>query len=651
MTSRGEGGSSGATPVGEHKKPTGAASHREHSDRRRLRRLALGALGVVYGDIGTSPLYAFRESFEAHEGIGPTSANVLGVLSLIVWSLIIVISIKYLVFVMRADLDGEGGILALTALVPRQGDHHGRGGRRALILVGLFGTALLYGDGMITPAISVLSAVEGISVVTSALDPLIIPLACAILIGLFLFQHRGTGTVGSVFGPVMIVWFSVLGVLGLTGIVREPGVLVAVNPVYGVRFFLENGPAGILVLGAVFLVVTGGEALYADMGHFGKRPIQFAWFSVVLPGLLLNYFGQGALLLSSQQPIDNPFYRLAPEWATIPLVVLSTAATVIASQALISGAFSLSMQAVHMGYLPRLHVVYTSEEEAGQIYIPAVNWALMVACIGLVLGFRSSGNLAAAYGVAVTTTMAITTLLFYAVARERFGWPRVPTLALCGAFFAIDMAFFAGTIFKVPDGGWFPLLVGIIVYTVITTWRRGRVLLAERLRRGQVPLDAFLHDLDESIPRVPGVAYYLTADPGYVPASLLVNLRHNNALHEQVVLLHVNVRLVPHVSGAQRATVAVHEKGFGEVTLHYGFRDRIDVPQALQARVFHRKWFMEEDITYLMGREEVFADARPGFPLWRARLFALMNRNAPTVTSLFRLPHDHVVEIGGPVDI
>jgi KUP system potassium uptake protein len=635
--------------TGSQVRPSGTASRHHPSARGRLLKLAIGALGVVYGDIGTSPLYAFRESFEAHEGIGPSHANVLGVLSLIVWSLIIVISIKYLVFVMRADLDGEGGILALTALVPRSGDHHGRGGRRALILLGVFGTALLYGDGMITPAISVLSAVEGISVVTSALDPLIIPLACVILIGLFLFQPRGTGAVGAVFGPIMIVWFVVIGALGLAGIAREPGVLAAVNPVYGVRFFLANGPTAILVLGAVFLVVTGGEALYADMGHFGKRPIQVAWFALVLPGLLLNYFGQGALLLSAQQPIDNPFYRLAPEWATIPLVVLSTAATVIASQALISGAFSLSMQAMHMGYLPRLRVLYTSEEEIGQIYIPAINWALMVACIGLVLGFRSSGNLAAAYGVAVTTTMVVTTLLFYTVARERFGWPKLPTLAACGAFLVIDLSFFAGNIFKIPDGGWFPLVVGIIVYTLITTWRRGRTF---EIRKGQVSVEKFLRDLASDIPRVPGAAYYLTADSGQVPWALLINLRHNNALHEQVVLLHVNVELVPHVSPARRATFEMRDKGFAEVTLHYGFRDRINVPQDLESRILHRRGFIEEDITYLLGREEIYATTpRPGMPMWRARLFALMNRNAPTVTQLFHLPHDHVIEIGGPLDI
>jgi KUP system potassium uptake protein len=433
--------------------------------------------------------------------------------------------------------------------------------------------------------------------------------------------------------------------------VREPGVLAAVSPHYGVQFFLNNGFAGVLVLGSVFLVVTGGEALYADMGHFGKRPIQLAWFSMVLPALLLNYFGQGALLLSSPQAVDNPFYRLAPEWATIPLVILSTLATVIASQALISGAFSLSQQALHMGYLPRLRVLYTSESQVGQVYIPGVNWALMVACIGLVLGFRTSGNLAAAYGAAVSTDMVITTLLFYAVARERFRWSRGPTFALCAGFLLVDLAFFSGNIFKIPDGGWFPLVVGTLVYTLMTTWRRGRALVARRMHTGEVALAAFLKDLDPDIPRVPGTAYHLTARRGSVPASLIVNLRHNNALHEHVVLLHVDVEMKPHVPPARRATIARHEHGFAEVTLHYGFRDRIDVPRALQERVLHRKGFVEEDITYMIGHEVVYATARPGMPVWRERLFSLLNRNAPNVIELFRLPYERVIEIGSPVDI
>ena len=621
------------------------------TDRQGLTRLALGALGVVYGDIGTSPLYAFRESFAEPRAVAVQPDNVLGVLSLIVWSLIIIISIKYLVFVLRAALHGEGGILALTALVPRAGDYHGRGRRRALILIGIFGTALLYGDGMITPAISVLSAVEGVEVVTSAFDPLILPVACCILVLLFAFQPRGTGAVGAVFGPVMVVWFATLALLGVLGIIREPGVVAALSPSHAVGFFADNGWAGVLVLGSVFLVVTGGEALYADLGHFGKRPIQVAWFALVLPALLLNYFGQGALLLSDPGAVDNPFYRLAPAWATIPLVVLATAATVIASQALISGAFSLSVQAVQMGYLPRLRVRHTSESQVGQVYIPGINWTLMVACIGLVLGFRSSSGLAAAYGVAVTTTMVVTTLLLYTVARERFGWPRLPLLVVCGGFLLVDLAFFAGNIFKIPDGGWFPLLVGVVIYTLITTWRRGRALVGRRVRRGMVPVRAFIDDLDDDIARVPGAAYHLTADPDHVPSSLLVNLRHNNALHEHVVLLHVDVGSAPHVPPARRATVRRHERGFAEVVLHYGFRDRIDVPLALQERVFHRKGFTDEDITYMIGHEEVYATRRPGMPLWRERLFAVLNRNAPNVTQLYHLPYERVIVIGRPVDI
>ena len=622
----------------------------DRSRGKRLTSLSLGALGVVYGDIGTSPLYAFRESF-AERSIDPEPANILGILSLIVWSLILVISVKYLVFVMKADHDKEGGILALTALIPRSGDYHGKGRRRALILIGIFGTALLYGDGMITPAISVLSAVEGISVATDAFDPLIIPIAAAILVGLFAFQRRGTGAVGAVFGPIMVGWFTTLGVLGLVGIVRDPSVLVALSPTHAVAFFVTNGFTGVLVLGSVFLVVTGGEALYADMGHFGRKPIQTAWFAIVLPALLLNYFGQGALLISTPSAVDNPFYRLAPTWATIPLVIMATVATVIASQALISGVFSLSMQAVQMGYMPRLRVQHTSDEQEGQVYIPGMNWTLMAACIGLVFGFQTSSGLAAAYGVAVTTTMVVTTLLFYVVARERFGWSRGPTAALCASFLVIDLAFFVGNIFKIPDGGWFPLVAGVIVYTLITTWRRGRFIVGGRLRKGLVPVGGFIDKLDPDTPRVPGTAYHLTADPTQIPSSLLVNLRHNNALHERIVLLHVHVSGLAHVPWAQRAKVERLDKGFSRVTLRYGFRDQIDVPGALAQKVFHHKGFDDDDLTYVVGHEDVYATERRGMPLWRERLFVVMNRNATNVTLLFRLPLDRVVEIGRPVDI
>ncbi|MGI8575971.1 MAG: potassium transporter Kup [Egibacteraceae bacterium] len=609
--------------------------------------LALGALGVVYGDIGTSPLYALRESLAGELGV--SRGTVLGVLSLIVWSLLIVITLKYLVFVVRADHDGEGGILALTALVPRRGSD-GTGTRRLLILIGIFGTALLYGDGMITPAISVLSAVEGVRVVTSTFDPLVLPLACAILVGLFAFQPRGTGAIGSVFGPVIIVWFSVLAVLGVRATLVEPGVLAAVNPFYAARFFSTHGWAGLEVLGSVFLVVTGGEALYADLGHFGKRPIQLAWFAVVLPGLLLNYFGQGALLLTNPQAIDNPFYRLAPGWALVPLVLLSTAATVIASQALISGVFSLTVQAFQMGYLPRVRVRRTSETQAGQVYLPAANWTLMVACIALVLGFRSSANLASAYGVAVTTTMVVTTLLFYVVARERFGWPRHWLLLGCAGFLVVDLAFFFANLLKIPDGGWFPLVVGLLMVLLMTTWRRGRMLVKARLRKDQLSLEEFLEDLGSEV-RVPGTAVYLSTAPGRMPASLLSNLRHNNALHERIVLLHVHLATSPHVPAARRARIRRHERGFDEVTLHYGFRDPIDVPKGLRDRVAPRIGLVEEELTYVLGRETVLATLRPGMALWRERLFSLMARNATDVTRFFALPNNRVIEIGQPVEI
>lgn len=611
--------------------------------------LALSALGVVYGDIGTSPLYAFRESFAARRAVAVDAANVLGVLSLITWSLIIVISVKYVAFVMRADHNGEGGILALTALVPRTGDYHGRGLRRALILIGVFGTALLYGDGMITPAISVLSAIEGLRLVTATFDPLIIPLAVAILIALFAFQRRGTATIGAAFGPVMVVWFTVLAGLGVVAVAGEPRVLAAVNPWHAARFFAANGFAGLLALGSVFLVVTGGEALYADMGHFGRLPIRQAWFVVVLPALLCNYYGQGALLLHDPTAISNPFYLLVPGWAVVPLVVLSTMATVIASQALISGLFSLTTQAVQMRYVPRLRVRHTSRSQIGQVYVPAVNWALMAACIGLVVAFRSSANLAAAYGVAVTTTMVVTTLLFSVVARERFGWPLAGVLVLSGVFLVVDLGFFGANLFKIPDGGWFPLLIGIVVYTGMTTWRHGRHVLAERIHEGAIGVDVFVRGLGDEC-RVRGTAVYLTAVAGTVPAALLANLRHNNALHASVLLVHVDVTGAPHVPAARRATIARRPKGFTEVTLRYGFRDRTDVPSALHSRVFGHvgRDVDTDDVTYVVGREHVLPGAFD-MPGWRARLFAALTRNAADVAASMHLPDDRVIEIGVPV--
>jgi len=618
-----------------------------------LSALSLAALGVVYGDIGTSPLYAMRESLAGPGHVLDVSAsNVLGVLSLIFWSLIIVISIKYLVFVMRADNDGEGGILALTALITPEGRKR-RPGRFVLVVVGLFGTALLYGDGMITPAISVLSAVEGTEVATEAFEGWVIPIAVVILVWLFAVQHRGTASLGRVFGPVMVVWFSTLAVLGVVHIVDEPGVFRAINPAYGIDFFADNGFKGFLALGSVFLVVTGGEALYADMGHFGKRPIQLGWFGLVLPGLLLNYFGQGALLLGEPDAIENPFYRLVPQAFVIPLVVLATIATVIASQALISGAFSLTMQAVQLGYSPRFRIIHTSPSQIGQIYIPAVNWVLMVACIGLVIGFQSSTQLAAAYGVAVTLTMIITTILFYVVARERFRWALSAVAALSAGFLVVDLAFFGANVFKIPHGGWFPLVIGAIVLTLLTTWRTGRQILGDRIRRAQLPLDDFLASVHEHGPpiRVPGTAVFLFSVPHMTPPALLTNHRHNGVLHEQVIVLSITTDDVPRVLPAQRAELVDHGQGVTSVCLHYGFMEEPDVRTGLTEGQASDLGIDPEFADYFLGAESLVVTDRPGMALWREHLFAFMSRNATSAANYFGLPADRITTVGMRVEL
>ncbi|HEX8385139.1 MAG TPA: KUP/HAK/KT family potassium transporter, partial [Rubricoccaceae bacterium] len=496
----------------------GALGHAHPGGGRYRLALALGALGVVYGDIGTSPLYSLKEVFGEHYGLAVTAPNVLGVLSLVVWSLILVISVKYLTFVMRADNAGEGGILALMALAVQ--DLAGRAGvrgRAALVAMGLFGAALLYGDGIITPAISVLSAIEGLNVVTPVFGPFVLPITVAILVGLFAVQSRGTAGIGRVFGPITLVWFLTLGVIGTVQMVQNPGVLASVNPVYGVEFFLQNGALGFLVLGSVFLVVTGGEALYADMGHFGVGPIRLAWFAVVLPCLLLNYMGQGALLIRDPAARENPVFHMVPEWAVIPLVILAAAATTIASQAVITGAFSLTMQAVQLGYLPRLRILHTSETEYGQVYVPAVNWALAAACIALVVAFQTSTALAAAYGIAVTSTMAITTALLYVVMRRRWGWPAWTAVPLTVVFLVIDLAFFGANIVKVLDGGWVPLALAAVVFVVMATWRRGREILGVRLAEGSLPLELALPDIARRVPRVPGTGVYLHSNPATTP--------------------------------------------------------------------------------------------------------------------------------------
>jgi KUP system potassium uptake protein len=624
-------------------------AHDPH-DRRYLLVLSLSALGIVYGDIGTSPLYAIRESFLPAHGVAPSPAAVLGVLSLIFWSLVLVISVKYLAFILRADNRGEGGILALTSLITPT--HALRRGRWGLIILGLFGTSLLYGDGMITPAISVLSAVEGLEIITPALEPFVVPITIAILAALFLIQRRGTAGVGRVFGPVTLVWFATIAALGVAQIVRAPAVLQAALPHHAVRFFLDHGWNGFLVLGSVFLVVTGGEALYADMGHFGRKPIRLAWFAVVLPALLLNYFGQGALLMRDPSAVENPFYRMAPPWALLPIVVVATLATVIASQALISGAFSLTLQAVQLGYCPHVEIDHTSARERGQIYIPSVNWALMVACIGLVLGFRSSSNLAAAYGVAVTTTMAITTLLFYFVARERWRWSVWRAGLLTAGFLVIDIAFWGANLLKIPHGGWFPLVVGAVVFTLLTTWKRGRLVLAKRMRDLTIPRDVFLENLAEHPPhRVPGTAVFMYSSTTRTPPALLHNLKHNKVLHERLVFLGIRTEEVPVVLPEERARVEALGRGMWQVVLRYGFMEDADVPAALRAIEHDGLEFKPLDTTYFLGRETLIAKKRPGMALWRERLFTVMARNARPATAFFRLPPNRVVELGAQVEL
>ncbi|HET9768341.1 MAG TPA: potassium transporter Kup [Thermoanaerobaculia bacterium] len=612
--------------------------------------LTLTALGVVFGDIGTSPLYAFRECFHGTHALAVSRGNVLGVLSLIFWSLIVVVSIKYLVFILRADNRGEGGILALTALVVPVRAAAGR--YRMLLLLGLFGAALLCGEGIITPSISVLSAVEGLEVATPFFTPYVLPITIALIVLLFFFQHRGTGGMGKVFGPIIVLWFVVIASLGGWRIAGAPGVLAAVNPLHALRFFAANGWHGFVVLGTVFLCATGAESLYADMGHFGKLPIRIGWFSLVLPALLLNYFGQGALLLTDPAAAEHPFYHLAPGWATYPLVLLATVATVIASQAVISGAFSLTHQAVQLGFTPRLEIEHTSARERGQIYVPAVNWALMLGCIGLVLSFGSATRLAAAYGIAVTSTMVITTLLFYAVERRRWKWRRWVALLLCGTFLVIDLSFFGANLLKVAHGGWFPLTVALLVFTLMTTWKTGRRVLADRLRRSTVPLRPFLKGLAmEPVVRVPGIAVFMYSNPHGVPPALLHNLKHNRVLHETVIILTVETQEIPRVSSADRLEVVPLDHGFYRVILRYGFMEEPDVPlELMRVRLPGQQLDMHQ-VSYFLSRETLLATEHPGMWLWREKLFAWMTRNARPATSYFNLPPNRVVELGMQVEI
>jgi KUP system potassium uptake protein len=617
----------------------------------RLALLTLGALGVVYGDIGTSPLYALRECFNPAHGVAPTSENIIGILSLIFWALMLIVSVKYLIFVLRADNKGEGGILALMALVTHR-PQSGLRSRALLIGFGLFGAALLYGDGIVTPAISVLSAVEGLSVGTHVFEPYVVPIAVVILLGLFIIQSRGTQTVGALFGPVMVVWFITLIVLGLPWIAEHPMVLKAFNPWDGMMFLWRNGWMGFIVLGSVFLVCTGGEALYADMGHFGRRPIRQAWFGLVLPALFVNYLGQGAMLLDHPENSRAPFYLMAPGWALYPLVGLAALAAVIASQALISGAFSLTRQAIQLGYCPRLRIEHTSASQHGQIYMPEVNWALMLATIGLVIGFKNSGNLAAAYGIAVGSTMVITTMLAYLVAREQWGVRRRIAGSLALLFLAVEVAFLASNALKIPHGGWFPLVVGLFAYLGFSTWKEGRALLGARLARKMYPFDRFLKDIAEQPPyRVPGTAIFMTSNQQGTPPTLLHNLEHNRVLHERVILLTVATSEVPYVPDSQRAELQPLGQGFYRVALRYGFMQEPDVPAALMLVASPDFPIDLDRTTFFLGIETLLLSDRPGMPLWKERLFVLLSRNAVRATSFFKIPPQRVVEIGIQVEL
>ena len=617
----------------------------------RLLPIALAALGVVFGDIGTSPLYAMRECFGSHYGLAPTHDNVLGILSLIFWALIVVISVKYVTFVMRADNRGEGGILALLALAT----HHFKGSaqqRAWLVGLGIFGAGLFYGDGVITPAISVLSAVEGLHIATPLLDRYVVPITLIILVGLFLIQARGTARVGAYFGPVMVLWFLTVALLGLASMVQAPEVLSAFNPGYALTFFTINRWTGFLVMGSVFLAVTGGEALYADMGHFGKRPIRLAWFSFVLPAIVLNYLGQGALLLRDPTAISHPFYLLAPSWLLYPVVILATLATVIASQAVISGVFSVTRQAVQLGYCPRIAIRHTSDQAIGQIYVPAANWGLLIAVTVLVLGFHTSSNLAAAYGIAVTIAMVIDTLLVLTLARIAWGWSWLRIGLAVAAFLMLEMAFLSANALKIPHGGWITLLIAGAIFTLMITWKDGRKLLNQRLQENAMPLDLFLQSLNAgSTLRVPGTAVFLTSTPDGVPNALLHNMKHNKVIHERLMLLTVKSEEIPRLTDEERVSVHPLGNNAWRIVVRYGFTENPDLPHALALCERYGLHFEMMDTTFFLGRATLIPTTRAGMALWREKLFASLFRNATRPMDFFRIPYGRVVEMGTQVEL
>lgn len=612
--------------------------------------LALAALGVVFGDIGTSPLYTMKEVFAVSPHPVPlTHDNVFGILALILWSFIMVVSLKYTVFVMRADNNGEGGIMALLALASR----NIKGERKRLVMyAGIIGACMFYADGMITPAISVLSAVEGMEVAAPGLDQFIVPITLAVLFALFWLQSKGTAVAGALFGPVMLLWFGTLAALGVANIMHEPRVLEALNPLYAIQFFIHAPWVAFVALGSVVLAVTGVEALYADMGHFGPKPIRYAWFGFVLPALILNYFGQGALVLHDAEAIKNPFYLMAPEWMLYPLITLATLATVIASQAVISGAFSISAQALQLGYLPRMRILHTSEQQKGQIYMPYINWSLMVAVMALVVGFGSSGDLAAAYGIAVTGNMLFTTLLAGIVFHGiwRWSWPR--TIALISIFLIIDLAFFSANILKIPDGGWVPIMIGIVIFTLMTTWKSGRGLLLERLRNDAMLLEPFIDAIGAHPPqRVHGTGIFMTPNPHGVPHAMLHNLKHNKILHERNILLTVNIADVPYIEERSRLGLEELRHGFYRITVNYGFKDDPDLPRDLELTKQLGLELDTMDTSFFIGKETLFVSRSSGMAYWRNKLFVGMFRNADSITNQFKLPPNRVIELGTQVTL
>ncbi|MCY2956461.1 MAG: potassium transporter Kup [Planctomycetota bacterium] len=619
--------------------------------RKHLQALTIGALGVVYGDIGTSPLYAFRECFNGPHGMQPNAQNVYGVLSMMVWSIVLIVCIKYVSIVLRADNRGEGGILALLALATS--DTGGRKlERKWLITLGMIGAALLYGDGMITPCVTVFGALEGLHIATDVFDPWVLPLSIVVLIALFTMQSRGTKSISRVFGPVMLLWFTILAALGANEILAQPYVLQAFSPTYAVSFLRDHGYGGFLIFGTVFLCVTGAETLYADLGHFGRTPITRAWFAIVFPALLLNYFGQGALLLGNPKFQENPFFYLAPEWALYPMVALSTVASVIASQAVISGAFSLTTQAIQLGFLPRLEILHTSSEERGQVYMPWINRLLLLSCIGLALGFQSSSRLAGAYGIALTMTMLLDSLLFFIAARTMWQWPIWKAGALCSVFIGLELVFFSANATKLLQGGWFPLLVALVLFTVMSTWRTGRKRLGERLAASSHPLASLMTSLERGgVLRVPGTAFYMSGNPSGTPIALLHNLKHNKVLHQHVVLLTFTAQDIPHVDEFARVQIEPLPLGFQRVTANFGFMERPRLDIVIKACERIGSPLPMHDATFFLSRETILSTGKSRLHHWRASLFALMARNGQSATAFFGLPVDRVVELGLQVEI